>query len=263
VTARNTPPGLAILREPTELDIVDRDGLAVAFAWPQTGSFHRAMHRVDLAVGGRTKPQCHPGEAAYTVSTGSVDVESPGGVISAPAPSVVFVPAATRYAFAATMESTIFGGPCPPDPALYADQYAPPSKAKGNAGVRVFDPKNEGLPIPMISRQGRLVVWPGIGAESATMVYVILEPGDANDPHEHESSDDTIAILEGRGSIDNLTDGTTHEFEAGDVVFVRAGVRHAVKADRGSRIVATGGPCPPDYRMLESIGAVEPSREHL
>ena len=90
----------------------------------------------------------------------------------------------------------------------------------------------------------------------ATMVYVILEPGDANDPHEHETSDDTIAILEGRGSIDNLSDGTTHEFKSGDVLFVRAGTRHAVKADRGSRIVAVGGPCPPDYRMLEAIKAV-------
>jgi quercetin dioxygenase-like cupin family protein len=91
---------------------------------------------------------------------------------------------------------------------------------------------------------------------AATMVYVILEPGDANDPHAHESSDDTIAILEGRGSIDDLSNGTTREFEAGDVVFVRAGVRHRVKADRGSRIVATGGPCPPDYGMLRAIGAV-------
>jgi quercetin dioxygenase-like cupin family protein len=256
MTAHTAPPALAILRQPTELDIIERAGLAFALAWPGTGSFHRGMHKIDLSAGGRTKRLCHPGEAAYTVSSGSVEVQGPDGVTTVHAPTVLFVPAATEYAFTSTEGATIFGGPCPPDPALYADAYGSPSTANGTDTIRAFDPKTEGLPIPMISRQGRLVVWPGIGAEIATMVYVILEPGDANDPHAHESSDDTIAILEGRGSIDDLSDGTTHEFEAGDVVFVRAGVPHMVKADRGSRIVATGGPCPPDYRMLKAIGAV-------
>ena len=172
------------------------------------------------------------------------------------APTVLFVPPENQYVLSSTEGATIFGGPCPPDPALYADSYVPPAAGNGSGSIQSFDPKTEGLPIPMISPQGRLVVWPGVGAETATMVYVILEPGDANDPHSHEKSDDTIAILEGRGSIDNLSDGTTHEFEAGDVVFVRAGIRHKVKADRGSRIVAVGGPCPPDYGMLKAIGAI-------
>jgi len=257
MTAGPATPDLVVLREGTALDIVERAGSAVAIAWPGTGSFYRGMHRIDLEPGGRTKQLLHPGEAAYTVSSGAADVEgAAGGTASVVAPGVVFVPARVEYAFSSQAGATIVGGPCPPDPALYADSYRPASGGNGAAGARVFDPKTEGLPIPMISRQGRLVVWPGVGAETATMVYVILEPGDANDPHEHESSDDTIAILEGRGSIDNLSDGTTHEFEAGDVVFVRAGIRHKVKADRGSRIVAVGGPCPPDYRMLKALGAV-------
>jgi quercetin dioxygenase-like cupin family protein len=215
------------------------------------------MHRIDLAAGGRTKPLCHPGEAAYVVASGTAEVLGSDEEASrVEAPAVLFVPAGTEYVFASPAGATIFGGPCPPDPALYADSYTSRPARSGRGGVRVFDPTTEGLPIPMISRRGRLVIWPGIGAETATMVYVILEPGDENDPHEHESSDDTIAILEGRGSIDNLTQGTTHEFEAGDVVFVRAGIRHKVKADRSSRIVAAGGPCPPDYRMLKAIRAV-------
>jgi quercetin dioxygenase-like cupin family protein len=257
VNARPLPPDLAVLREPTPLDIIERGGQAGAIAWPGTGSFFRDMHRIDLAEGGRTKPLCHPGEAAYTVASGAVEVEgSDGEPRHVEAPAVLFVPSRTEYVLSSSQGTTIFGGPCPPDPALHADSYAPPSGGNGSGIVRIFDPTTEGLPIPMISRQGRLVVWPGVGAETATMVFVILEPGDENDPHEHENSDDTIAILEGRGSIDNLTDGTTHEFEAGDVVFVRAGIWHKVKADRGSRIVATGGPCPPDYRMLKAIGAV-------
>ena len=214
------------------------------------------MHRIELAPQGRTKLLRHPGEAAYVVASGTTDVIGADGGRTVEAPTVVFVPAGTTYAFASAAGTTVYGGPCPPDPALYADSYTPPARANGDPRVRIFDPVTEGLPIPMISRQGRLVVWPGVGAEIATMVYVILEPGDENDPHEHEHSDDTIAILEGRGSVDNLTDGTTHEFEAGDVVFVRAGIRHKVKADRGSRIVAVGGPCPPDYRMLKAVGAL-------
>lgn len=245
-----------MLRQPLPLDIVERNGEAVALAWPETGSLFRAMHRIELTRDGRTKRLRHPGEAVYVLATGVASVERPDGEIaSVEAPAVLFVPAETDYVLASGTGATFFGGPCPPDPALYADSYGPLPPAASAGHVRVFNPISEGLPIPMISRQGRLVVWPGIGAETATMVYVILEPGDENDPHEHETSDDTIAILEGEGSVDNLTDGSTHEFAAGDVVFVRAGIRHKVKADRGSRIVAAGGPCPPDYRMLRAIGA--------
>lgn len=213
------------------------------------------MHRIDLARDGQTRPLAHPGEAAYVVATGAAAVHGRDGATTVNAPAVLYIPAGVEYVLASDGGATIFGGPCPPDPALYGDAPTPMPPAAGAADIRVFDPLVEGLPIPMISRQGRLVVWPGIGAEVATMVYVILEPGDENDPHEHEESDDTIAILEGKGSVDNLTDGTTFEFAAGDVVFIRAGIRHKVKADRGSRIVAAGGPCPPDYRMLRAIGA--------
>ena len=88
------------------------------------------------------------------------------------------------------------------------------------------------------------------------MNLVELEPGEENQPHAHAASDDTIAIIEGSGSIDDLTNGETHDFEAGDVVFVRAGIQHKVKADKGVRIVSAGGPCPPDYGMLEALGLV-------
>ncbi|HKP18533.1 MAG TPA: cupin domain-containing protein [Gaiellaceae bacterium] len=246
-----------MLRQPRPLDIVERNGDAVALAWPGTGSLFRAMHRIDLARDGCTRTLCHPGEAAYVVATGAAAIHGPDGEVTTTveAPAVLYVPAQTPYVLASGDGATIFGGPCPPDPALYADSGSPVPPGGGAGEIQVFDPLREGLPIPMISRQGRLVVWPGIGAEIATMVYVILEPGDENDPHAHEESDDTIAILEGKGSVDNLSDGTTLEFEAGDVVFVRAGIRHKVKADRDSRIVAAGGPCPPDYGMLRAIGA--------
>jgi quercetin dioxygenase-like cupin family protein len=169
---------------------------------------------------------------------------------------MVYVPRRTPYAFAATDAARIHGGPCPPDPALYGDREPLAADGEGEGAVRIFDATSEGVPLPAIGKQVRLVVWPGVGAEIATMNFAMLEPGEENAPHVHEDSDDTISILEGAGSIDDLSNGTTHEFSAGDVVFVRAGIRHKVKADRGVWIVSAGGPCPPDRAMLRALGLV-------
>jgi quercetin dioxygenase-like cupin family protein len=82
------------------------------------------------------------------------------------------------------------------------------------------------------------------------MNYVRLEPGEENKPHNHPVSEDTIVILEGRGSVEDLTNRETHEFRAGDVIHVPIGLDHRVKADRGEGVVSVGGPCPPDTAML-------------
>jgi quercetin dioxygenase-like cupin family protein len=110
--------------------------------------------------------------------------------------------------------------------------------------------------LALISDDARLVVWPGVGAHTANMNYVTMLPGEANTPHVHSESDDTIYILEGRGSVEDLTHGTRFEFETGDVVHVPAGVRHAVSADRGSKVVSVGGPCPADMGLLRACGLI-------
>ena len=238
-----------ILRGGVPLGIVRRGGAAEAIAAPATGSHHRAMHRIRLEPGGETATMRHPVEAVYFVAEGD------GAVGGQPleARRMVYVPRRTSYAFTAETAMTIYGGPCPPDPALYEDGAAAP-EGESEGPVRVFDAETEGVPLPTIGKGARLVVWPGVGAEIATMNMAILEPGEENQPHAHEESDDTIAILEGEGSIDDLDAGTTHDFAAGDVVFVSAGTRHKVKADKGVRIVSAGGPCPPDYGMLRALG---------
>lgn len=245
-------PAVAILRGGEPLDIVARGGSAVALAWPGMGSRFRAMHRIELEPGGETVPLRHGSEAVYFVAEGA------GHVGEAPLRpcSMVYLPRRAPYRFAARERMTIYGGPCPPDLSLYGEREPLEPTGEGEGAVRVFDAEREGVPVPMISRQARLVVWPGVGAEVATMNLVTLEPGEENQPHAHETSDDTIAILAGEGSIDDLSSGETHGFSAGDVVFVRAGVRHKVKADRGVRIVSAGGPCPPDYGMLRALGLV-------
>lgn len=120
--------------------------------------------------------------------------------------------------------------------------------------VRVFHRDEPDLMMPIISSDARLIVWPGVGAEVANMNYVVLEPGEQNVPHIHAESEDTIFIIEGKGSVQDLTNGVRLEFEAGDAVHVPAGVEHAVCADRDSRIVSVGGPCPPDRHLLRLLG---------
>jgi quercetin dioxygenase-like cupin family protein len=111
--------------------------------------------------------------------------------------------------------------------------------------------------MPMISRDARLVVWPGVGAETANMNYVRLEPGEANLAHRHEESEDTIYILSGKGSVLDLTNDLRLEFTAGEVVHIPVGLIHAVQADLGSPIESVGGPCPADHAMLRVIGAYD------
>ena len=120
--------------------------------------------------------------------------------------------------------------------------------------IKVFHRDEPDLMAPMISRDARFIVWPGVGADVANMNYVVLEPGEANVPHTHDESEDTIFCLEGRGTAHDLTNGLELEFEAGQVIHVPAGVEHAVMADRGERIVSIGGPCPPDRNLLRLLG---------
>jgi quercetin dioxygenase-like cupin family protein len=125
--------------------------------------------------------------------------------------------------------------------------------------VRVFHRDRPSARVPMIARDARLLAWPGVGAWSATITYVHMEPGEENVPHEHEYSEDMLFILAGRASIADLTNGTVHEIGAGDVIVVPQGLRHQVRADLGSRLESVGGPCPADLRMLEAAGlSVDP-----
>jgi mannose-6-phosphate isomerase-like protein (cupin superfamily) len=83
-----------------------------------------------------------------------------------------------------------------------------------------------------------------------------MAPGEANVPHVHLTSEDTIYIVGGRGSVRNMDDDSVQDFHAGQAIFVPAGVHHQVRADAGVPVVSVGGPCPADYDMLRRLGAV-------
>ena len=122
--------------------------------------------------------------------------------------------------------------------------------------IRVYHPDQATIRLPMIARDARLVVWPGVDAVSANMNYVLMEPGEANVPHAHPVSEDTIVVFAGEGTISDLTHGVDHPIRAGQVVHVPAGVRHQVRADRGSALESVGGPCPADLDGLRAAGVL-------
>lgn len=121
-------------------------------------------------------------------------------------------------------------------------------------GIQIFDSEKPDKMMPMISKDARLIVWLGIGSRTANMNFVIMESGESNVPHQHPESEDTIFILSGEGSVEDLTNGKTYEIKAGDVVHVPAGIVHAVRANRGSNIESLGGPTPADTQMLKKMG---------
>jgi quercetin dioxygenase-like cupin family protein len=127
--------------------------------------------------------------------------------------------------------------------------------------IRVFHRDHPSLRLPLISKDARFVVWPGVGAWNANMNYVRLEPGEANVPHIHVASEDTIFILEGQGTICDYTNDTEIPFHAGCIVHVPVGLRHAVKADRGVGIVSVGGPAPADVALLKAVNALPADAE--
>lgn len=123
--------------------------------------------------------------------------------------------------------------------------------------IRVFHVDEPDRMVPMIARDARLVVWPRRGSQIANMNYVDMQPGEQNIPHVHEGSEDTIFVLDGRGTIEDITNECELEFETGDAVHVPVGIWHAVKANRDSRIESCGGPTPTDWNMMLRVAAYD------
>ena len=232
-------------------DVLDGPGEARVAVGPHIGACARTMALVVLEPGSATRALRHPSEAVWYV------VEGHGRVVPADGEALVLEPGAVvhvergaGYLLCAAAEEAlrVVGGPSPPDLALHGvtDDVA---IARGSR-VRLFHRDRPSGRVPLISSDARLIVWPGVGAETANMNYVVLAAGEENVAHSHEHSEDTIVVLEGRGSVDDLTHDITLQFEAGDVIHVPIGLRHRVKADRGAGVVSVGGPCPPDRAIL-------------
>ena len=262
------PDRIRILRDDEncpELPIVERDGRAWAVVWPGVGANLRSMHRISLGPRGRTVQLEHPTEAVYYMMTGEGIVDGEDAARQElPSGSMTHISPATGYAFEAGDDGAeIVGGPCPADPRLYSHlgifeaveiEDRPDRQPPG--GIRVFHRDRPTAIVPMIAKDARLVVWPGVEAYTANMNYVDMQPGERNVEHVHGESEDTIYVLDGKGSIDDLTNGLRLEFEAGEAIYVPVGVWHAVSGDRKDHVESVGGPCPADWNMLRIAGLV-------
>src|SRR5438132_13971903 len=98
--------------------------------------------------------------------------------------------------------------------------------------IRILDPLADGVPMPMISRQARLVISPHMGARYAVMNVVIRARGEKNDPHMHVASEGSLFLLSGSGWVRDL--------DAGEGLPVEAGA--AIVLPPGARPTAGGGP---------------------
>jgi mannose-6-phosphate isomerase-like protein (cupin superfamily) len=166
--------------------------------------------------------------------------------------SMVHIGRGAAYRFATDGGADLVGGPCPPDAALYAEAGISPAtrESPGSGEIRTFHVDGPSVRVPLISRDARLIVWPGVDAESANMNYVRLEPGEENQPHVHATSEDTVFILEGRGTVVDFSFDRVLPFGAGEAVHVPPGVRHALRADQGIEVRSVGGPCPADPMIV-------------
>jgi quercetin dioxygenase-like cupin family protein len=235
------------------LDIVAGAGEARTVVGPRMGARHRTMCVAVLEPGSATVALSHPGEAVWYVVEGAGQaVPERGDALPLDAGSMVHVGPGAAYSLHAAGDSSLrlVGGPSPPDPVLHGGAPAESPAGEGEGEVRLFHRDRPSRRVPLISRDARLVVWQGVGAHTANMNYVRLAPGEENVPHSHAESEDTIVILSGRGTVDDLTNGAALTFEAGDVIHVPVGLEHRVKADRGEGVESVGGPCPPDTAML-------------
>jgi quercetin dioxygenase-like cupin family protein len=77
-----------------------------------------------------------------------------------------------------------------------------------------------------------------------TITRVTLEPGAANPPHRHESSEQIWVALKGAGTL-LLADKKTLPFEAGDVVRFEDGDLHGFKNTGAAKFVYISVTSPP------------------
>jgi quercetin dioxygenase-like cupin family protein len=260
MTDRAASEGLRVIH-PDEWG--DDIGLIEGGSWrevvgPAAGAECRGLYHLELAGGARSRRLSHSGEAVYYVVEGDVSVTehrdagdrshelTEGGM--------AHVRPEARYSIASTYGASLVGGPSPVDPELGSETAGGPAPAANPPGITTHHRDRPGLLVPFISADARLVVWLGVGAVTANMNYVVLEPGERNKEHVHAFSEDTIHILAGHGTAENVTAGASVPFGPGDTIHIEIGVWHAIAADRGERVVSVGGPCPVDTNMLRAAG---------
>ncbi|MBM3188143.1 MAG: cupin domain-containing protein [Chloroflexi bacterium] len=111
-------------------------------------------------------------------------------------------------------------------------------------GVRVLKPKRDGVRFTMGDGVNWKVLFPEMGARNITLNYVEHAPGVTFTPHVHEQSEDVIVVLSGHGTI--VSNDDIVPFEAGDVLYVPAGVYHGTTNTGDEPLIMFSCQAPPD-----------------
>lgn len=226
---------------------------------PAIGAQCRGLYNLAFDADASTDELSHPAEAVYYVVDGTVRIAGGAGPqyvdeVLGEGSMIHVRPNAPYRLQSPDGPARLLGGPSPAGPSIVTGDPRLAQFDERWPAISLYHRDRPGLMVPFISDDARLVVWLGAGAVTANMNYVVLKPGERNKEHVHAYSEDTIHILEGRGTAENVSTGERFEFGPGDSIHIEIGTWHAVAADLGERVVSVGGPCPADTDMLRYAG---------
>jgi mannose-6-phosphate isomerase-like protein (cupin superfamily) len=113
--------------------------------------------------------------------------------------------------------------------------------------IRVLKPKRDGQVFKMGSAQSIKVLYPEMGAKNITLNYGEHPPGAEFRQHVHEKSEDVIICISGSGVIRSGDVRTS--FEAGDIIYVPAGIVHGTINTGSEPLVMFSCQSPPDLGL--------------
>lgn len=106
-----------------KLPIVQGRGNSRVLLWPGNGSVYRSFQSIELDAGSTTLPLKHRSDCVYYVigGTGRIRDEASGESSALGEGAMVHIDAGDTYVLSGDADGfKLIGGPCPPDPDLYA-----------------------------------------------------------------------------------------------------------------------------------------------
>jgi glyoxylate utilization-related uncharacterized protein len=104
------------------LPIIAENGEARVVLWPGNGARFRSFQLISLLEGGSTKALSHASDCVYYVIAGEGEIVDLGSDEVSPLTegTMIHIDAGDSYRLRSARGIRLLGGPCPPDPALYA-----------------------------------------------------------------------------------------------------------------------------------------------
>jgi len=104
------------------LPIIAKNGEARAVLWPGNGAKFRSFQLISLSADGATEALRHASDCVYYVIAGEGEIVDLGSDAVSPLVegTMVHIDAGDGYRLRSATGIRMLGGPCPPDPALYA-----------------------------------------------------------------------------------------------------------------------------------------------